>query len=234
MPGKGDRGGVKEKPKDAKGTLKRIIAYLMEFKWIVLLLLIFSFASNIGNLMGPRFAGKAIGVAEEGFKAGIGMVDMAQVKHYALLMLAFYAGSNILSFTVNLCMMRVGRRVARNMRRDVFNKLMTLPVGYFDRHQAGDIISRVSYDIDVVAMSLSTDDPHELGDGRRQLHHDVHHLAPACFLHGLYHSRVHPVYAKHVQKDASALCQAQRGLRRDERLCGGDVHGAENHPRLRA
>ncbi|MBQ5953915.1 MAG: ABC transporter ATP-binding protein [Lachnospiraceae bacterium] len=157
MPGKGDRGGVKEKPKDAKGTLKRIIAYLMEFKWIVLLLLIFSFASNIGNLMGPRFAGKAIGVAEEGFKAGIGMVDMAQVKHYALLMLAFYAGSNILSFTVNLCMMRVGRRVAQNMRRDVFNKLMTLPVGYFDRHQAGDIISRVSYDIDVVAMSLSTD-----------------------------------------------------------------------------
>ncbi len=54
-------------------------------------------------------------------------------------------------------MMRVGRRVARNMRRDVFNKLMTLPVGYFDRHQAGDIISRVSYDVDVVCTSLSTD-----------------------------------------------------------------------------
>ena len=53
--------------------------------------------------------------------------------------------------------MRVGRRVARNMRRDVFNKLMTLPVGYFDRHQAGDIISRVSYDVDVVCTSLSTD-----------------------------------------------------------------------------
>jgi len=53
--------------------------------------------------------------------------------------------------------MHVGRFVARNMRRDVFNKLMELPVGYFDKHLAGDIISRVSYDIDVVSTSLSSD-----------------------------------------------------------------------------
>ena len=157
MPGKGDRGRVKEKPKDAKGALKRILTYLMEYKWIVLLLLCFSLAGNVGNLLGPRFAGKAIGVAEAGAKLGKGMIDMALVRHYAILMLFFYAGSNVLNFTVNICMMRVGRRIARNMRRDVFNKLMTLPVGYFDRNQAGDIISRVSYDIDVVALSLSSD-----------------------------------------------------------------------------
>ena len=157
MPGKGDRGGVKEKPKNARGALKRIIEYLMEFKWIVLLLLLCAFASNIGNLMGPRFAGKAIGEAEAGFKQGVGMVDMAAVRHYALLMLTAYVGSNILSFIVNISMMRVGRRVAENMRRDVMSKLMKLPVGYFDRNQAGDIISRVSYDIDVVSTSLSTD-----------------------------------------------------------------------------
>ncbi len=157
MPGKGDRGGVKEKPKDAKGALKRILRYLMEYKWVVLLLLTFSLLGNVGNLLGPRFAGKAIGVVEEGAKLGPGHIDMAMVGHYALLMLLFYAGSNLLSFVVNICMMRVGRRVARNMRRDVMGKLMTLPVGYFDRHQAGDIISRVSYDIDVVALSLSAD-----------------------------------------------------------------------------
>ena len=157
MPGKGDRGRVKEKPKDAKGALKRILTYLMEYKWIVLLLLCFSLAGNVGNLLGPRFAGKAIGVAEAGAKLGRGMIDMALVRHYAMLMLLFYTGSNVLNFTVNICMMRVGRRIARNMRRDVFNKLMTLPVGYFDRNQAGDIISRVSYDIDVVALSLSSD-----------------------------------------------------------------------------
>ena len=142
---------------DAKGTLLRIIRYLMEFRWLVLLFLVFAFLSNVGNLLGPRFAGRAIGAAEAGFRQGPGHVDLGLVKHYALLMLACYVGGNLLGFLVNIGMMRVGRRVARNMRRDVFNKLMTLPVGYFDQHQAGDIISRVSYDIDVVSTSLSTD-----------------------------------------------------------------------------
>ena len=157
MPGPGDRGKAKERPKDTRGTLRRIIKYLMEYRWLVLLFLLCAFLSNIGNLLGPRFAGEAIGVAEAGFKLGPGNVDMAQVLHYALLMLICYVVSNIMSFLVHIGMMRVGRRVARNMRRDVFNKLMTLPVGYFDQHQAGDIISRVSYDIDVVCTSLSTD-----------------------------------------------------------------------------
>ena len=157
MPGPGDRGGKKEKPKDAKGTLRRILRYLMAYRWLVLLFLVFAFLSNLGNLLGPRFAGKAIGAAAEGFRRGPGQVDMALVGRYALTMLGCYAGGNLMSFLVSIGMMRVGRRVARNMRRDVFNKLMTLPVGYFDRHQAGDIISRVSYDIDVVCTSLSTD-----------------------------------------------------------------------------
>ena len=153
MPGKGDRGGVKEKPKDARGALRRIVRYLMQYRYLVLLFILLTFLSNLGNLMGPSFAGKAIDAAS----AGKGQVDMGKVIRYALMMLVFYVSGSLLSFAVTMGMMRVGRRIARNMRRDVFNKLMTLPVGYFDRHQAGDIISRVSYDIDVVTMSLSTD-----------------------------------------------------------------------------
>ena len=129
MPGKGDRGGEKRRPKDAKGALIRIIRYLMQYRYLVLLFLLFSFASNVGNLMGPSFAGKAIAAA-----GGKGAVDMPVVVHYALLMLAAYIGSNIMNFLVNVGMMRVGRRVAQNMRRDVFAKLMTLPVGYFDKN----------------------------------------------------------------------------------------------------
>ena len=162
MPGPGDRGGKKEKPKNIWGTLIRIIRYLMEYRWIVLLLLICSFFSNIGNLMGPRYAGKAITAAEEGYKAGIGKVDMDLIRHYAMIMLVLYAGSNILNFLISIGMARVGRQIAENMRRDVFAKLMRMPVGYFDKHQAGDIISRVSYDIDVVSTSLSADVIHIL------------------------------------------------------------------------
>ena len=147
---------MKEKPKDAKGALRRIVNYLMQYKYVVLALIVLTFLSNLGNLMGPKLAGKAIDAAS----AGPGKVDMAAVTRNALLMLAFYVGGSLLSFLVTLGMMRVGRKIAQNMRRDVFNKLMTLPVGYFDRHQAGDIISRVSYDIDVVTLSLSTDVVH--------------------------------------------------------------------------
>lgn len=153
MPGRGDRGGPKQKPKDAKRTLIRIIKYLADYKWIIVILVILTFLSNIGNLIGPRLAGKAIGATE----AGPGKVDMGVVKHYAFLMLIFYVSSSVISFLTSIGMTRVGRRIARNMRRDVFSKLMVLPVGFFDRNQAGDIISRVSYDIDVVSMSISAD-----------------------------------------------------------------------------
>ena len=151
MPPRGPR--VKaEKPRDARGTLIRTLRYMVNYRYLVLFLLVCTVASNVGNLLGPSFAGKAIGAA-----VGPGQVDFATVSHYAKYMLAAYLFSNIMSFLVNQGMMLTGRRVANQMRRDVFNKLMTLPVSYFDRNQAGDIISRVSYDIDVVTTSLSSD-----------------------------------------------------------------------------
>lgn len=153
MPGAGDRGGVKSRPKNTKSALRRIVKYLVQYRWAVAALLLCSFLSNIGNLLGPNFAGKAITAAS----AGPGKVDMQAVWYYAMWMLVAYVGSNVVNFLVAIGMTRVSRRVAENMRRDVFNKLMTLPVGYFDRNQAGDIMSRVSYDIDVVSTSLSTD-----------------------------------------------------------------------------
>ncbi len=153
MPGRGDRGGKKEKPRDAKGTLRRILRYLGRHKWAVAALTLCAFVSNFGNLLGPSFAGQAIAAAG----AGPGQVDFGKVFFYARCMLLAYVASSMLGFAVSLGMMRVSRHVAQQMRKDVFDKLMKLPVGFFDRNQAGDIISRVSYDIDVVSTSLSTD-----------------------------------------------------------------------------
>ena len=147
-----NRTGKIEKPKDAKRTLRRIAAYTMRYRAAFAVLLMCTLASNAGNLLGPAFAGKAIGAA-----VGEGNVDFPVVAYYAKCMLAAYLFSNLLSFLVNQGMMRLGRRVANRMRRDVFDKLMALPVSYFDRNQAGDIISRVSYDIDVVTTCISAD-----------------------------------------------------------------------------
>ena len=162
MPGKGDRGGEKRRPKDTKGTLIRIIKYLAVYKWVVLGLVALAFLSNLGNLAGPKLAGEAIGIVEEGFNRNrdtgtTGNVDMAGVTYYAVQMLIFYVGSSLLSFLVSIGMARVARRIANHMRRDVFHKLMVMPVSFFDKNQAGDIISRVSYDVDVVTTSLSSD-----------------------------------------------------------------------------
>ena len=151
MPPRG-LGAKKERPKNAKGTTLRILKYVMSYRYVVLALLVLTLLSNVGNLLGPTFAGKAIGAA-----VGEGQVDFDTVAFYAGLMLTAYLFSNIMSFLATQGMMRMGRRVARKMRQDVFAKLMALPVSYFDRNQAGDIISRVSYDIDVVTTSLSAD-----------------------------------------------------------------------------
>lgn len=142
-----------DKPKDTRGALKRILSYLGGYKLLIALILLLCISSNILALLGPSMAGSAINEAA----AGAGKVDFAKVKHYALLMLATYVSSSLLTIMINILMTRVSRLVARKMRNDVFEKLTRLPVGYFDKNATGDIISRVSYDIDVVTTCIATD-----------------------------------------------------------------------------
>ena len=147
------RDAVLKKPKDTKGTLLRMLRYVGDFKWLLALVLVLCLTSNLLALLGPDLAGKAINAAA----AGKGKVDFEQVYFYAKRMLIFYLSSSALSISINIMMIYVSRQIAKKMRKDVFDKLMKLPVGYFDTNQAGDIISRVSYDIDVVSTCLGTD-----------------------------------------------------------------------------
>ena len=140
-------------PKDAVGALKRLLKYCLNYKYRLCMIVILCLVSNALALTGPKLAGNAI----EEISNGAGRINMHIVIHYVKLMICCYAMSAILSYIVSVTMMKTGRLVALRMREDVFNKLMTLPVGFFDRNQAGDIISRVSYDIDVISTSISTD-----------------------------------------------------------------------------
>ena len=153
MPPKGQRDTKKEKPRDAKGTLLRIWRYITRFRALMIIIAVMCIGSNLLALVGPSLAGRAIDEAA----AGAGKVNFEKVWYYAKLMLLFYISSSVLTLLINFLMMNVGRNIARHMRSDVFYKLMKLPVNYFDRHAAGDIISRVSYDIDVLSTSISTD-----------------------------------------------------------------------------
>lgn len=147
------RDSLRKKPKDTKGTLRRLLTYIGQYKWLLAFIFLLCFISNILALLGPSMAGSAINAAA----AGAGKVDFGEVYYYAKRMLFCYVLSSIVTICINIIMMCVSKWIARKMRGDVFQKLMRLPVGFFDRNQAGDIISRVSYDIDVVSTCLATD-----------------------------------------------------------------------------
>lgn len=140
-------------PKDAKGTFLRMLVYLGQYKHIIFLVIILCIISNILALLGPGLAGKAINEAA----AGKGKVDFSGVSYYAVRMLLCYAASAVLNIVINLTMVYVSKWISGKMRKDIFHKLMKLPVGFFDKNQTGDIISRVSYDVDVVGTCLATD-----------------------------------------------------------------------------
>ena len=139
--------------KPRKGVLIRLGKYIWHFKWLMLLALLLTIGSNSFALVGPTLSGKAI----DCIGTEVGQVDFKGVSHYALLMLLFYLGSAVMSYLLSILMVYISRNVTLRMRRDMFNRLSDMPVGYFDTHPVGDVISRLFYDTDTINTSLSTD-----------------------------------------------------------------------------
>lgn len=150
---KAEAGAVPQNKKSKLHILKRLIKYVFEYKLLLLAALVLMIASNLLALVGPQLSGKAIDAIE----LGPGNVDFDTVFLYCGLMAAFYALSSLLSYVLSVVMTFLSRRVSARLRSELFNKLMTLPVKYFDKTQPGDIISRISYDIDTINTSISTD-----------------------------------------------------------------------------
>lgn len=141
-----------ERARDPKKALRGLWNYLKLYKWLLLSAVVLTFAGNGLALVGPMLSGKAIDAI-----VGIGQVDFKTVFYYAGWMVVFYVASSVLSFGLALLMRTITQKTVRKMRQDVFEKLMELPVGFFDTNMSGDIISRISYDIDVINTSLSND-----------------------------------------------------------------------------
>ena len=149
----GDRRNFQAKKIDAWPLLKRIWKYLGKNRLLLILALILSVTSSLLSLYGPKLSGKAINA----ISAGAGKVDFETVFSCAALMAICYILSGILGFLLHLVMVRLSRQVTKQMRHDIFENMARLPVSYFDRFQTGDIISTVTYDVDTVNQSLSSD-----------------------------------------------------------------------------
>ena len=135
-----------------KGLMLRLGGYILQYWPLFLMAVLLTLASNQLSLMGPKYSGDAIDAiaAESG-------VNFDAVWENVGRMLVCYAASAILSYLLAILMIRLSQRIVYTMRKQLFEKLTSLPVSYFDTHTTGDIISRISYDIDTVNASLSQD-----------------------------------------------------------------------------
>ena len=142
----------------AKGSikvavLKRMAKYLLEHKGMLVLCFSLMIVSNVLALAAPKLSQKAIDAIEP----GVGAVDFDSVFLYVTLMIVFYAVSAILAYVLAIMMVKLSQRIIYTMRKQLFDHLSSLPVSFFDTHATGEIISRISYDIDTVNTSLSHD-----------------------------------------------------------------------------
>lgn len=142
-----------DKPKDTGGAMRRLMSYILEYKISIISAVILAALGNILALAGPAVSGKAI----DAIGGGSGHVDFDKVFFYVAILICIYVMAAVMTYSLSVIMIRLGRNISRKMRQEVFDKLTKLPVGYFDTNQTGDIISRVSYDIDVVNTSVSAD-----------------------------------------------------------------------------
>ena len=132
-------------------VLRRLWSYLAHERWIIIAASLLSVVSNLLGLVSPKLSGAAIDAIMPG------NVNFPVVIKYVLAMVVLALCSSLLSWLLSAMMIRMSRNVVRRMRSDLFNHLTRLPISFFDTHQTGDVISVLSYDVDTVGASLSTD-----------------------------------------------------------------------------
>jgi len=141
-----------EKPKaKPMNILKRLSPYLLRHRLIILVAVVLSVAGNLLGLLSPKLSGLAIDAIKP---TG---VEFPVVYQYVLGMVIVALLSSVMGYILSTLMIRLSRGVTRQMRSDLFRQLTVLPVSFFDTHQTGDVISVLSYDVDTVGASLSTD-----------------------------------------------------------------------------
>ncbi len=138
--------------RDNKGIMIRLGKYVFAQWHLFIPAVILTLLSNQLSLLGPRYSGAAIDAIE--LSSG---VDFAVVTENVIRMIICYAASAVLSYILAVIMIHLSQKITYKMRKELFEKLNTLPVNYFDTHSTGDIISHLSYDIDTINSTLSHD-----------------------------------------------------------------------------
>ncbi len=156
--GHGGHGMPGEKAKDFRGTMKKLMVYLGAYKFQLLLVGIFAIGSTIFNIVGPKILGRATTEIFNGLvgkiSGGAG-IDFGKIGRILLLLLALYACSALFSFVQGYIMTGVSQKLTYRMRKEISEKINRLPMNYFDKMPHGEILSRITNDVDTLSQSLN-------------------------------------------------------------------------------
>ncbi|GKI14847.1 ABC transporter [Oscillospiraceae bacterium] len=157
--GHGPRGMMPgEKAKDFKGTMKKLLGYMKRFLPGIILVLVCAAASTIFSIFGPKILGQATTKLFEGLLAmltGTGGIDFGAIGQILLFLAGLYVISALLSYVQGWVMAGVATKLSYSMRKDISSKIDRLPLAYFDRVQSGEVLSRITNDVDTVTQTLN-------------------------------------------------------------------------------
>lgn len=154
----GSRFGVSEKATDFRGTMGKLFRYMGRYKWLVLLVFIFAAASTTASIIGPKILGTATTTLVNGVIAkvsGSGEIDFVKIGGILLEVLLIYIVSAAFSFVQGWIMANISTNIAYRLRRDISEKINRLPLKYYDGTTHGEILSRITNDIDTINQTLS-------------------------------------------------------------------------------
>ncbi|MFV0480293.1 MAG: ABC transporter ATP-binding protein [Anaerorhabdus sp.] len=151
-------GYAADKAKNFKGTIKKLITYLKPFYPQLSVVIIFAIASTIFAIVGPKILGEATTILAEGimskFTGGAG-IDFDGIKNILLLLAVIYVVSMIFSYLQYWIMSGVTQKISYNLRKELSEKINRMPLAYFDTKTHGEVLSRVTNDIDTISQSLN-------------------------------------------------------------------------------
>ncbi|SJZ79179.1 ATP-binding cassette, subfamily B [Pilibacter termitis] len=159
--GFGPMGGMQgsvEKAKDFKGTLKKLLAYIGSYKIAVIFVMIFAIASTVFTIWGPKILSKAITELFNGLikkYQGTGDINFDKIAGILIFMLVLYLLSSFFSFIQGWIMSTITQRITYRMRREISEKINRMPMNYFESRTIGDVLSRITNDVDTLGQSLN-------------------------------------------------------------------------------
>lgn len=142
---------VAEKPKDFKSAIKKTISYLHKFMPLIIVALVLASISSILSIIGPNKLKDLTNVITEGLLTGI---DFGRVKSICIFLLSLYLTSAVFNYIQTIIMTNVANNFAKELRSNISKKINRLPLKYFDSNSYGDILSRVTNDVDTIAMTM--------------------------------------------------------------------------------